>query len=190
MRGRAMLRPLFGAQAAAWASAPLLWLPLPHWTWTVLNDAGGTVFFTSSAGFIVVLMWNLLHPDREPRLISRQHVRLRPEEEFRANLARASRTVTRPRTGRWENAVREAQRAGTFSLNGVRQRGTTLRYPGPPAIYTPPAGYRLPHDGPVCGGCGQAITPVLRGTRAFFFCPDCTEVPEALRAPGFYGQGS
>lgn len=174
MRGRAMLRPLFRAQAAAWASAPLLWLPLPHWAWTVLNDAGGALFFTSGAGFVVVLMWNLLHPDREPRLISRRHVRLRPEEEleFRANLARAlasgavtpayadflelhragwdpsgrhSERFRENHPGRtWQDAIREAQRAGTFSLNGVRQPGTTLRYQGPPPVYTPPGGLPSP----------------------------------------------
>lgn len=172
MRGRAMLRPLIKGQVASMVLA--LAEPLTHTPFTVIvTDAGTILSWGSITGLAVLVMWNLLHPDREPRMVSRRHVRLRPEEEleFRANLARAlasgavtpayadllelhragwdpsgrhSERFRESYPGRtWQDAVREAQRAGTFSLNGVRQPGTTLRYQGPPPVYTPPGGIEV-----------------------------------------------
>jgi len=174
MRGKAMLRPLFTAQAAAWGSATLLWLPLPHWLWDAVNDTGGVLFYTSAIGFCVMLMWNIVHPDRESR-----------DERLEAARERQRRMIMEhagPGTAReqWERAVLEARQAGTFSLNGARQPGVTstrsagrdvtwtydeivtatrrewearhhgpqppgtvMRYPGPPAVFTPPHGMEV-----------------------------------------------
>jgi hypothetical protein len=135
MRGRAMLMPLLKAQAASMGLAfaePLLHPPLS----VLAADAGTFLSWGSLAGFVVLTAWNLLHPDREGR-----------EERLEAALERQRLIPGHAGQGAgrtpWAEAVTAARRAGTFSLNGVRQPGTTLRYQGPPPVYTPPGGLEV-----------------------------------------------
>jgi hypothetical protein len=132
-----MIRPLLKAQVASvvlGVAAPFMhgWEELIAW------HGGELLSWMSIAGFGVVLAWNVLHPDTEARE-EREALLAEAREHRRAITERAAVAAV---TG-WERAVTDAKRAGTFSLNGVRQPGTTLRYVGPPALYTPPTGFEM-----------------------------------------------
>jgi len=140
-----MLWPLARAQALAWGSAALLWLPLPHWAWTVLNDTGGALFFGSGIGFGVVLMWNIAHPDHE----ARDERQARLEERRREMRERAERLGwDKPVTPRGVPRIPAVQRHPT-GHEAFKQdletvlAGGTARYLGPPPIFTPPHGMEV-----------------------------------------------
>lgn len=127
--------------------AATLELPWPrslNWLWTAF-DWGSAVMVVGGAATLMVYgllnawwlcEWALtddpLHgPGREERLAAaREHQRMITVHAGPEARARS-----------WAGAVWEAQRAGTFSLNGVRHPGAvTMRYAGPPPVYTPPGG--------------------------------------------------
>jgi hypothetical protein len=195
MRGRAMLRPLFAAQAAAWGSVPLLWMPLPGWAWAVINDAGGSAFFGSCIGLGVFLAWNMVHPDRSAREEQRERLADR-REEFRRRAEEVSwhgTPLVLPQPGRgvtwtYDEIVTALGREWEARHQGPQPPGSVLRYPGPPAVFTPPHGMELvihvelraeprvgnggvarlsPDYGWSCEECGE---PVTEGRR---FCRPC-----------------
>jgi len=129
MRGRAMVKPALKGLAVSAATIPPLMLPEPGWAIWALNFIGAGAFYMSAVTLAVLFLWNVLHPDTEERdarlEAAREHQRMIMEHAS----PRAART-------QWERAVLEARRAGTFSLNGVRQPGTTLRYPGRDVTWT------------------------------------------------------
>jgi hypothetical protein len=170
-----MVRPLLRAQVISLACA--LALPLTHPPFSVaVTDLGTFLSWGSITGLAVLVVWNLVRPDREGREERLEAAR----EQRRLIMEHAS-----PRAGReqWEAAALEARRAGTFSLGGVRQPGATLRYAGPPPVYTPPGGIEMvitvelravpqagrlsPDYGWSCEECGE---PVTEGRR---FCRPC-----------------
>ena len=129
-----MVRPLIKAQVTSVGLGVIA--PFLHgWPEWILWRGGEWLSWGSILGFGVVLVWNVLYPDLEARA-EREAVLEEAREHKRQIMQRAAVGAL---TG-WDRAVMDAQRAGTFSLNGVRQPGTTLRYAGPPPLYTPPRG--------------------------------------------------
>jgi len=135
-----MLRPLIKAQVASVAlSLAGPWLHNPY-GWAAWH-ASEWLSWGSIIGFAVIGVWNVVHPDHEARekrlALRREQQRMIMEHAIMEHAAAGARARG------WEKAVLDAQRAGTFSVNGVRQPGTTLRYQGPPPVYTPPGGFEM-----------------------------------------------
>jgi hypothetical protein len=132
MRGRAMIRPL----ARGWLASLALSFSGPAAHVPFAGTAGEWLMRAVITGFAVFAAWNIAHPD-----VGEREERLEEEREQRRLIA--EHAGPRARGAQWAEAVLAAQRAGTFSLNGVQQPGTTLRYPGPPAVYTPADGFEM-----------------------------------------------
>lgn len=156
--------------------AALVVPPGHRWTgFDVLDWAGNVLFMMAAAASVVLASWNLAHPDTGAR---------EALEERRAEM-RERALESAGRSWRGSAAHRDpgcaVLRGGTVYVHSSVVAGSSLRYLGPPPLYTPPAGYRLLECGArTCGCCGQVITPVLARGNLYYWCPDCTSAPEAL----------
>lgn len=130
-----MVWPLLKAQVVS-VGVSLLAPFAHHPLSTVAWHLGEYLSWGSIIGFGVLGAWNLLSPDTEGRA-----ERLEAAREHQLMIM--EHASPRVRTERWDDAIREAQRAGTLSINGVRQPRPAVRYAGPPPVYTPPRGIEV-----------------------------------------------
>lgn len=105
MRGRATLRAAFRGQGAGWVTAAPLAGHLPHWLRAVLTWDSSALLTASAVTVLVVIAWNLLAPAGEDE---RTGGRPRPVQAGAGG------------DGSLAAALRRAQAAGTFSVNGRR----------------------------------------------------------------------
>jgi hypothetical protein len=65
VRGRATLRTALAGQAGAWATVPVMVLPVPRWLYSALDWGGDVTALASLVTIFVVIVWNIAWP-REP----------------------------------------------------------------------------------------------------------------------------
>lgn len=146
--------------------AATLELPWPRRLWWLWSAADWVSALMVVGSVAVLVVWVLLNAHREPS---------------RHSPYGGERPVTGDRMPPGVNQAWEMAcvRVGALAEN----RAGSLRYLGPPPVYMPGYGRTEPwRPAPTCGWCGQVIVPVRTETHVFYFCPDCTDAPEALRA--------
>lgn len=155
MKGRAAAKRALACEAGAWATVPVMLMPIPHWLYSVLDWGSGAVTLGSSVTLVTVMMWNLFGP-REPEAVPPAPEPRRPracecrreQEGTTIGVLADGGFVTVPAdsTAGWL-ALRRAAQAGTLSVNG-------LRYLGPPPVTTGPQVTAYTRQAFTCGSCG------------------------------------
>lgn len=152
MKGRAALKVAAKGQAGAWATVPLMLLPVPHWLYSALDWGGGLTALASLLTVIVVLTWNVFGSREEAG----------PAQGRRPRPGESPARVTAPPV--WDQGITMAHAVIGFSR--LQQQLRYVNQGGP--VFTPPHGTRLPEDvtwvqgSPVmssgrCGKCGELM---------------------------------